>query len=36
MIYSGAPRTLKIPASCGLIGRLSVSLVGSRRKNHLL
>ena len=26
----------KISASCGLIGRLSVSPVGSRRKNHLL
>ena len=36
MIYSGAPRTWKISASCGLIGRLSVSPVGSRRKNHLL
>ena len=36
MIYSGAPRTLKISASCGLIGRLSVSPVGSRRRNHLL
>ena len=34
--YSGVPKTRKISSSCGLIGRLRVSPVGKRCKNHLL
>ena len=34
--HSGCPSTRKSSSSCGLIGRFSVSPVGSRRKNHLL
>jgi hypothetical protein len=34
--YSGWPSMRKISLSSGLIGRFSVSPVGSRRRNHLL
>src|SRR5262249_42503870 len=34
--YSGCPSIRKTSSSCGLIGKFSVSPVGSRRRNHLL